>query len=421
MAVLPVFIADSAWVHEPEWMMTGLKIWGSEGFAFERDYLLPLPRPDFSGCLQRRAEYSDASTFSQKLLGSLVDYDGNALLDHATLGYWSEHSERAGVDTWLAAVGVGADMRNFIGRWAVKGSADVYARTAIRITESLQGKAALYAQVVQAGGADHFGEEHALHEMSAWLRKKGVDSDRIEDQVWRLTVADFTQEVCDIGSKHREDAPAHASPPPSSAPLSPSTSFNFFPEEVLSWRALPEPDSDTERDLGCFSPAADSCQSGDTELVSSDAANDDDSDEVSEPKLAVAQELRRTEQEAQKPTGFVVVRTDKGRMRRLHFVGGCYRVPEEHYLDYTVWGDQLPDASEIDARCKQCFKDEGILRRQLPTSGALSDISSADEADSSSNSDSTGVRARSPTPTSHLRGPARAGAAWRGQRTAALK
>ena len=210
-----------------------------------------------------RAEYSDAATFSQRLLSSMADYDGTALLDKATTGYWSEHSERAGVDTWLAAVGVGADERNFIGRWAVKGSADVYARTAIRIMENLQGKAAAYAQIVHAGGADYFGDEHALYNMAEWLRKRGAKEEQIESQVYRLAVANYALPVGDAGSNPNDSdgEPSHASPPRSAPSPSPTSSA----PEVLSWRTLPEPDSSGES--GWRQSAADACSDGDTSIV----------------------------------------------------------------------------------------------------------------------------------------------------------
>ena len=77
-------------------MDTGLALWSSESFAFERDYLLPLPQPDLQGALERRAEYPDAAVFTQKLLGMLSDDDGSALLQPGVSTFWSEHSDRAG-------------------------------------------------------------------------------------------------------------------------------------------------------------------------------------------------------------------------------------------------------------------------------------------------------------------------------------
>ena len=52
VTVLPVFISLNAFIAEPEWLLTGLALWRSDGFAFERDYFLPLPRADLSGALR---------------------------------------------------------------------------------------------------------------------------------------------------------------------------------------------------------------------------------------------------------------------------------------------------------------------------------------------------------------------------------
>ena len=89
-------------------------------------------------------------------------------------------------------------------------------------------------------------------------------------------------------------------------------------------------------------------------------------------------------------SGFVIVRSDKGRMRRLHFIGACHRRPGEHYTDFTVY-EHLPAADLVDAKCKQCFR----LGAPPPAPAASGDILSADESDTSSSGDSS---SRSPTP-----------------------
>ena len=112
--------------------------------------------------------------------------------------------------------------------------------------------------------------------------------------------------------------------------------------------------------------------------------------EGAEAKAAIAQ-AALTEP---KVGSFIIVKSDKGRMRRLHFLGACHRRPGEHYFDYAMY-DDLPDASLIDARCRQCFPPG----KPLPPAGLASDIESADESDTSSSSGASATsRARSPTP-----------------------
>ena len=67
---------------------------------------------------------------------------GEPLLLPEAVAFWTEHSDRCGVDSCLAALGVGADLRGFVGRWGVRSSTDTYVRTAYREVENLQKLAA---------------------------------------------------------------------------------------------------------------------------------------------------------------------------------------------------------------------------------------------------------------------------------------
>ena len=55
------------------------------------------------------------------------------------------------------------------------------------------------------------------------------------------------------------------------------------------------------------------------------------------------------------PQGFVISKTRGGKCRRLHFVGGCWRVPGEHYRSFEDWAQQEPGAHEFNCRCADCF------------------------------------------------------------------
>ena len=194
--VLPFFIAFNAFVDEAEWLRTGLALLEQE-FSFERDYLLPLPNADFSGARKARAVYSDAMGFSRQLLLGLEDFDQSALVPPLVAGYFTEHSDRGGLDSWCAALQVGKWRRDFLGRWAASGSADKYVRTALRVVESLQCQAAAAARKVWAGGPDLFGEEHLLAELHAFLLEKGADQEEAKEWCSKLVVADTALPVYD--------------------------------------------------------------------------------------------------------------------------------------------------------------------------------------------------------------------------------
>ena len=82
---------------------------------------------------------------------------------------------------------------------------------------------------------------------------------------------------------------------------------------------------------------------------------------------------------------FVISITGSTKHKRLHLVGACYRIPGVHYLDFTVLGTEVPDASEYHVACKQCFK--GGVTSQSSQAPKSSD-SEAESISSSSDSGS---------------------------------
>ena len=116
-------------------MKTGLTIWLQSNFGFMRDYLLPLPTADLMGTIDARAEYSDMSAMSRKLLTELrmpawstftrsyITGDEPMLLPQAVALY-PEHSERNWVNSLAAVLGTPKNERNFLGRWTASQSDD---------------------------------------------------------------------------------------------------------------------------------------------------------------------------------------------------------------------------------------------------------------------------------------------------------
>jgi hypothetical protein len=189
---LPIFVSEKAYLVEPQWLNTWLALLQSEDYGFERDYLLPLANEKLNGCLRRRAEYSDAVGYSRALLLSLPSPGdtGEALLLEEAVGLWTQRTERCGLDSWLAAMGAKKSERGFLGRWAVTGSQDRYVRTATRVVEDLQIRAAHAAVLLLNGGYDRFGEETTLEGLRTYLLQKGVEPAAAERQVQRPTRAD---------------------------------------------------------------------------------------------------------------------------------------------------------------------------------------------------------------------------------------
>ena len=87
-------------------------------------------------------------------------------------------------------MGVAEPERGFLGRWAARGSADIYVRTACRVVENLQRLATRFAREALEGGPDYFGEEHVLLDLRLHLLEAGLDASRVDETIRKLTVTD---------------------------------------------------------------------------------------------------------------------------------------------------------------------------------------------------------------------------------------
>ena len=373
VSVLPVFVSAFAWVHVP-WLDVGLEIWLKD-LGFKRDYFLPLPTLDLQGTCQKRARYSDAVGFSKSLFATLKAPDGSRLLCTEALSFWTEHSDRAGADSWLAALSVPADLRRFLGRWAVQGSEDAYVRTAIRVVENLQRLAATHARASLAGGADHLGEEHLLEQLRLHLDQAGVlDANR---HVLRLKVADYDllpdplARISDLGVVETFDLPSAPSA------LSVEAVVTVADEnEVLAVEldAPLDPQADEEAALAAW-----------------DAHEEEQNEEKMRQELEKA---RAAPEDAPVPPGYVVSITKGGRFRRLHYLGGCHRRPGQHFKEWTAYGLELPPLAQVDARCSDCFPgDKAKLQKksEAPVEGSDSDSASSSSSSSSEEAEPSGA------------------------------
>ena len=366
---LPAFLSQHAWV-EAEWLQVGLDLWTSDehGLNYRRDYLLPLPNEKLTGSCGKRARYSDSAGFSRALFATLLDETGGPLLLEAALSYWTEHSDRAGLDSWAAALNVPGDLRGFLGRWGAQGSQDAYVRTAARVQENLQVLTARHARLSYKGGPDFYGEEDLLENLRIHLLAKGVDADEAQAQVARLTCADYSAptapwatystagEYCtfsELGS-----LPALADQETGGWALVPSTS---------SAEAAPQPQAEAPE------AATDPADDSDEDLFEKDF----DEGTAKAAALQVPALIS-------KPEGFVVEHQRGGRMRKLHFVPACSRIPGEHYRVFIDWGVLMPPDYEFDDICPKCYPQSSRpLAAELAAAG--------DQAESpSENSESSG-------------------------------
>ena len=120
--VMVFFISTDAWIFQENWLVTGWKIHRQlsevSGLA-DRDYLVPKPTPCLNGFRKAMVKYGDALVMTRALLLELrVDIKVGSesarseellqepllVTSHAT-AFWSEHSERGTIDTWMQMAG----------------------------------------------------------------------------------------------------------------------------------------------------------------------------------------------------------------------------------------------------------------------------------------------------------------------------
>ncbi len=79
--------------------------------------------------------------------------------------------------------------------------------------------------------------------------------------------------------------------------------------------------------------------------------------------------------------GYVISVSDNRRIRRLHKLGLCYRVPGTHYTRFEECGTELPPPESYNQYCKDCW------RRDRP--GSSTDLQVGGESDSGTTSSSS--------------------------------
>lgn len=325
--VLNIHIARGAYLQTPEWLGTGFECWKAF-VGKERRCMLPLPSADLATARGHPAKYADAAAYSQSLFGvlpSTVGSEGPAtLLEPGVGAFWTEHSERNGLPSWAASCAVHSDHIDRLGRWGARMS-EQYVRSTRLIVERLQ--TGLAAKIRESeDGPDWADEEQIFHELSVYMSKHGFNDDVIQGQIGRL--------------RYFGEGPAIGG-------------------ELESGAAESVPEA-----------------GGLIQDLASLAAKD--------PPLPAIMDAPGPPENEPPKAGYVITYTFKRRLRRLHYLGRCYRRPGVDYFDYESYGEVLPTADCYDKTCMQCWPPAGGGPGQ-----AESDDS--DEESSSSSASSSGT------------------------------
>ena len=203
--------------------------------------------------------------------------------------------------------------------------------------KNLQTVAAKHARASMSGGPDYFGEEHLLLRLKNFLVKKRVSEAGAATQMEILHFADFSKLPTPLAAITRDGQ------------------VEEHQEEISAGDGVP-----LETELLEAEPPEEQMSEGDIERTAAELEPD----------------------ELPPPQGFVISITRGGRFRRLHFAGGCWRKPGEHYKYFVDCGQRCPSPHEVDARCADCFPAEKPEVKDP-------DDDSASETSSSSSSSST--------------------------------
>ena len=197
---LPLFVPCEAYLATVDWISVGYHLW-KELPPGDRDFFLPRPIANAEGFGTKVASAGDAAAMGTSLAaymqiprkvveGQGVSYvtwelSPEALLPGALAGGWTNHSERATLPSALAAIGVGKDHRNLIGRWSPEGSDD-YVRTYRAAVKELVVR---FVSTVKSGKSyEAFDEEDAFAQVQARVVGQVGDEAAVEGAIATLRV-----------------------------------------------------------------------------------------------------------------------------------------------------------------------------------------------------------------------------------------
>ena len=274
-------------------------------------------------------KYSDALSSSRALLTMLrldlvvneveADDDGRRLLDQTTVGFWSEHSERGTMDTWMQLAGVPPEARKMVGRWSAS-TEEGYLRNLETNVRLAQTKVATTLRDSDDIKSFVDFDMQVTAELGEFLKERKVPAERVATQRERLELE--SERTGPLGG--RGNRPVGA---PSSVP-SPSTP-----------RWSDQPDEEETFD--------------------------------GSKKAEVAMEV---------PLGsFVFSVRGRCHRRTLHRTGECWRKPGIHYRDFLVAGQDRPPLEAGDRECKECFQRNASCLPAVPEEVELSSSSSSEE------------------------------------------
>ena len=178
VGTLPGFVSRTTGISGLDWMAEGMRILRSEEFGWSRDFLCPHFSADWDDCSR---DYLDAEGLALQIRRFLSElrtpfrHEGRwglnreLLIPGRLVHYWTGHSARHTLPSLAAALDIGKEKRDFLGRWAYSqhGSQD-YVLTARQVVHAVQNHV---CKSLLTGG---YIEEEVLNDLEGHARTCGI-------------------------------------------------------------------------------------------------------------------------------------------------------------------------------------------------------------------------------------------------------
>ncbi len=341
-ALRPCHLAEEAYLSCADWFTVGQRVW-NEAAPFGRDFMLCAPAAGLGEAIHREISHDEFTARMRGMIARLVV--GGIVLGERVAGWYTPHSARNFLPSAALPIlrATEEDVRK-LGAWSTK-EGGAYIRTVRDHTRHVQVSIAQGLRE-QRGQRDPLREQDDLAALADHLIVCGVD--RVE--------AGRIVNVLVWGSPSAE---GQSTPETASADESKG-------EVSVAGRAGPP--------HGGVTVARGARASSSSEL--------DPAGNVVSPTGEVGGSSGDQDAVDREPvTGYVCSVLGKRRVRRLHYVGLCYRRPGWDYAEYERHGDTVPPASAYDLVCRQCWPGGRPDRQVDDSSVASTDESSSTEVD----------------------------------------
>ncbi len=341
-ALRPCHLAEEAYLSRPKWFAVGQRVW-DEAAPFGRDFMLCAPSSDLGEAIHREISHDEFTARMRGLIARLAI--GGIVLGERVAGWYTPHSGRNFLPSAALPIlrATEEDVRK-LGAWSTK-EGGAYVRTVRDHTRHVQVGVAQGLRE-RRGQEDPLRERDDLAALGQHLTTRGMDGAEagkiIDALVWK----------------------PHSGEAPSGTDDAPRDDLKFG-TSVAGRAELSQGEATSSR--GARAASSHELDTTGNAASSIDGVRGSSGGQGVEDREPV--------------TGYVCSILGKRRVRRLHYVGLCYRRPGWDYAEYERHGDVVPAATEYDLVCRQCWPN-GRPEGQVDNSSVAStDESSSTEAD----------------------------------------